>query len=190
MRGRERYVMLRHWLLESPAWKTLPAPAQSLYIQVAKRYNGSNNGRISYSVREGAVALNASKDTAARHLKILVERGFLICTKRGAFSLKTTKEASEWRLTEYDCDAPPAHATKEFMHWRAPEPDTNWDPKFKTRYAPSDHTVRRIGPHGTAHRTVNAENSENGTTHRTAAAKIDPSRYDYRDTYSYQVLGW
>jgi hypothetical protein len=32
-------------------------------------------------------------------LKLLQERGFIVCTKRGAFSRKTVREASEWRLT-------------------------------------------------------------------------------------------
>src|SRR6516225_3840164 len=112
--GRERYVMLRHWLLDSPAWQSLPGNARALYMELARRYNGSNNGRILYSVRE-AIGLHISPATACRLLRILQDRGFIVCTKKGAFSLKTTKDASEWLLTEYDSDAPVAHAAKTFM---------------------------------------------------------------------------
>src|SRR5262249_9364814 len=167
----ERYLSLRFWLLRSDAWKSLPAISRALYLELTARYNGSNNGRISYSVREGAEALNVTKDTTARYLKTLQDRGFIVCTKRGAFSLKTTRDASEWRLTEYDSDFPPAHATKDFMRWQPPEPDTNDGPKFKTRYDSSDRTVRRIGPHGTTYRTVNAENGQNGTIHQTVRGR-------------------
>jgi hypothetical protein len=48
----ERYVSLRYWMLQSPAWQSLPGGARALYIEMAQRYNGSNNGRIPYSVRE------------------------------------------------------------------------------------------------------------------------------------------
>src|SRR5262245_47472335 len=167
----ERWVQLKYWLLQSQAWRSLPGNARALYIELARRYNGSNNGRIPYSAREAIAALHISKSTAARLLKTLEDRGFIVCTKRGAFSLKTTKDASEWRLTEYDSDSPPAHATKDFMSWQPPEPDTNDGPKFKTRYDPSDRTVRRIGPPGTTYRTVNAENGQNGTTHQTVRGR-------------------
>ena len=90
---------------------------RALYLEMAKRYNGSNNGRISYSVREGAAALHVSKGSVKNWLDVLHERGFIVCTKRGAFSLKITRDASEWRLTEYDCDTPAQHATKDFMRW-------------------------------------------------------------------------
>jgi hypothetical protein len=149
----ERYLSLRFWLLRSDAWKSLPAISRALYLELAARYNGSNNGRISYSVREGAEALSVTKDTTARYLKILEDRGFIVCTKRGAFSLKTTRDASEWRLTEYDSDSPPAHASKDFMSWQPPEPTqtTVQNSEHGTtprtvRYDVSDHTVRRIGP--------------------------------------------
>jgi hypothetical protein len=123
---RERYVALPYWMLKSAAWRSLPATARAIYIEIAQRYNGSNNGRISYSVREGAQALHGSKDTANRALKILAQRGFIVCTKRGAFSVKVSRDASEWRLTEHDADLPsPQHATKDFMRWSPPEPDTN-----------------------------------------------------------------
>jgi hypothetical protein len=121
----ERYVKLRYWLLRSPAWQGLPGLARALYIDIAMRYNGSNNGRISYSVREGAAALNVTKDTIARAVKLLQERGFIVCTKVAHFTVKTTRDASEWRVTEYDDDVIHQHATKNFMSWQPGEPDTN-----------------------------------------------------------------
>jgi hypothetical protein len=50
----ERYVKLRYWLLNSQAWNSLSGNARALYVELAQRYNGSNNGRIPYSVREAA----------------------------------------------------------------------------------------------------------------------------------------
>jgi hypothetical protein len=154
-KGTERYVSLRYWLLNAPAWKSLPGNARALYIDIVSRYNGSNNGRIPYSVREAKQSPHISSDTVHHLLHILQDHGFIVCTKRGAFSLKTTKDASEWQLTEYDCDHPsPAHATKNFMSWRPPEDvdiDTlNRQPshhrKSKTRYPQPNHTVPPAEP--------------------------------------------
>jgi hypothetical protein len=178
----ERYVWLRFWLLDSPAWRSLPGNARALYIELARRYNGSNNGRIPYSVREAVQALGIGKSTTTRLLDILEDRGFIVYTKRGAFSLKTVKEASEWRLTEYDSDAPVAHASKDFMRWRPPEDidiDTmNRQPsqrrKFRTRYPQRDHTVPVAGPHGTCGGTVKPKKARNGTHSGTVKAKNDP----------------
>src|SRR5260370_41810305 len=80
---RERYVGLRYWMLQSRAWRSLPGNARALYIELAARYNGGNNGRIPYSVREAKAALHISRDTASHLLGILQARGFLVCTKRG-----------------------------------------------------------------------------------------------------------
>jgi len=88
----ERYVKLRFWLLNSPAWQSLPPAARALYIEMVKRYNGYNNGRIVMGVRDAKKLIGVSKDTAHMALR-----------------------ASEWWLTEYDSDYPVQHATKEFM---------------------------------------------------------------------------
>src|SRR5262249_20585655 len=108
----ERYVKLRFWLLNSLAWQSLPPAARALYIEMVKRYYGSNNGRIVMGVRQASKLIGVNKDTAHMALHFLEDRGFVICTKRGAFSHKTCKDASEWRLTEYDSDYPVEHATK------------------------------------------------------------------------------
>jgi len=70
---------------------------------------------IVMGVRDAKKLIGVSKDTAHMALRFLEDRGFVVCTKRGAFSHKTCMDASEWRLTEYDSDYPVQHATKEFM---------------------------------------------------------------------------
>jgi len=175
----ERYVKLRLWLLDAPAWKSLPANARALYIELARRYNGSNNGRISYSVREAEQALRVSLSTASHLLRILQDRRFIVCTKRGAFSLKTTKDASEWLLTEYDSDAPVAHAAKTFMRWQMPE-DVDFDTlnrgpshhrKSRTRLPQRNRTVTPVKPHGYPDETTRPKKRRNGYPGETVKAK-------------------
>lgn len=64
-----------------------------------------------------ARALNVSKMTAQRALQTLRERGFIVETKRGAFSLKE-RHATEWRLTEFCDDVTGALSTKDFARWK------------------------------------------------------------------------
>jgi hypothetical protein len=147
---------------------------RALYLEMAKRYNGSNNGRISYSVREGAAALHVSKGSVKNWLDVLHERGFIVCTKRGAFSLKITRDASEWRLTEYDCDTPAQHATKDFMRWTPPEPEENTAPKSKTRFSQRTRTVQPQVPYGSATGTVKSKKGPNGSATGTAKPQNNP----------------
>jgi hypothetical protein len=147
--------------------------ARALYLEMAKRYNGSNNGRISYSVREGAAALHVSKGSVKNWLDVLQERGFIICTRRGAFSLKVTRDASEWRLTEYNCDTPAQHATKDFMRWTPPEQE-NTAPKSKTRFSQRTRTVQPQVPYGSATDTVKSKKGPNGSATGTAKPQNNP----------------
>jgi hypothetical protein len=136
--GTGRYVALTHWMMRTEAWRSLDPVARCAYVELASRYAGpgSNNGRLPYSLREMAEALNVSKTTAQRALGKLRERGFIVETKHGAFSLKL-RHASEWRLTEHGCDATGALATKDFAHWKKQNTGT---PENPNRYR--DGTVR------------------------------------------------
>ena len=111
-----RHVRLYHWVMATPAWKSLNGNQRALYVEIAARYDGSNNGRIPYSVREAAQALHIGKATAARDLIVLEERGFIVVMVRGAFNVKL-KLATEWRLTEFNCDVTGALPTKAFAKW-------------------------------------------------------------------------
>ena len=108
-----RFIALPHYLLKSAAWLTMTPNAKALLIEVWKRHNGVNNGKISYSVREAA-EIGLGRSTAARAFTELVERGFLRITRHSVFTLKT-KDARTWELTAERCyDNPPA---KDFMRW-------------------------------------------------------------------------
>ena len=68
-------------------------------------------------------AVHIGKDTAARALVELQQRGFLKATKRGAFSLKT-RHASEWMLTAHVSDISSHAATKDYEQWQPPQIQT------------------------------------------------------------------
>jgi hypothetical protein len=92
-----RYVQLFHWMLNSDAWKDSSAAARSIYLEIAKRYNGTNNGFI------------VPEQRGAFHWKV-DNTGF------------RRRPATEWRLTCYDSDRATGYAeklaTKEFMRWQ------------------------------------------------------------------------
>ena len=114
-----RHVRLYHYMTDSAAWHDLSAVARAIYCEIAKRYagDGSNNGRIPYSIRQAAGELRISPATASRGLRELQTHGFITPVTKGAFSLKK-RHATEWRLTEFPCDLTHALASKDFMRWR------------------------------------------------------------------------
>jgi hypothetical protein len=171
----ERYVSLRYWLLQSSAWRSLPGNARALYVELARRYNGGNNGRIPYSVRQAFQDLHIGKTAAALALQVLQDRGFIVRTKKGSFSMKAVRDASEWRLTEYPDDLRPNHATKEFMSWQPAEPESNEPPKSRTRGLWRDRTGTVTRPHGYGGETVDAKKGLHGYCGETVNTEKDPS---------------
>ena len=112
-------------MLTSEAWQSLDTVARALYIELSRRYRGpnSNNGKIPYSVREAATALNVSRNTANRAFHHLEERGFIVANKPSGFNVKG-RVSTEWLLTEFpdDTRAGVNIASKAFMRWKPPPP--------------------------------------------------------------------
>jgi DNA-binding transcriptional MocR family regulator len=106
----------------------------AVYLQVAKLYNGTNNGSLAMSGRRLAEAMPISRQTGTRALQELVEKGFLAVATQSAFSLKI-KRATEYRLTAYRCDITSQPPSKAFMKWR-PEIETR--PLLRTPMASSE----------------------------------------------------
>ena len=109
----ERFIRLPHYLLGCPAWRTMSARAKAVLLDVWLRHNGTNNGQISYAVREGQ-AIGFGKSATAAALAENVERGFLRVRRGSWFDLKT-KEARLWEITAEPIGEQPA--SKDFMRW-------------------------------------------------------------------------
>lgn len=115
-KGKSKFLMIEGYIMRSPAWRALTPNDKAAYLELKWRYDGLNNGRIGLGCRELAEAMQSSKDTARRSLESLMEKGFLAKAKPSGFNVKN-RVATEWRLTEYNCDLSGHHATKDFMRW-------------------------------------------------------------------------
>ena len=113
----ERFVKLTYLLLESEAWRWLRPISQSVYIELRRRFNGSNNGKISFSLAEGARILRASKSSIQKALVELEEHGFIKLVKKGYF---THRMASEYALTDERLHGYPP--TREWKQWQPTKP--------------------------------------------------------------------
>jgi hypothetical protein len=121
-KGAGRHLQMMHFLLESAAWKGLAPVERALFVEVAQRYDGYNNGRIGMGVRTAAAAIHAAPNTVSAAFATLVERGLLALTKDSSFSQKQL--VREWRVTCFSVgpwDAPTARATHDYQRWHAPE---------------------------------------------------------------------
>mgnify|MGYP005751691617 CR=1 FL=1 len=117
-RGGPPFLQLFRYMLESPAWLSLSCQERVVYMEVARLYNGLNNGFLGLGVRMAAERCRINKDTASKCLAVLVERGFLECAQPASFSTNS-RQAAEWRLTTYRCDRTHQPPSKAFMRWRA-----------------------------------------------------------------------
>jgi len=111
---KDRYFQLHHYMMKTDAWRNLSSAARAVYLQIGFRYDGSNNGKIAYSVRDAATECLLAKETAGRAFKELVDLGFMEEMRHGSLSRKT-RIASEWRLTAFKCDLTGALKTCLFM---------------------------------------------------------------------------
>ena len=115
--SKERFVKLSYLLIESEAWRWLKPISKAVYIELRRRYNGLNNGKISLSLSEAAHILKASKSSINKALKQLETHGFIKLIKKGYF---TGRMASEYAMTDEQLDGYPP--TREWKQWQPNKP--------------------------------------------------------------------
>lgn len=115
-KGAGRFVQLPEWLQCSEAWGSMKPGPRALYIELKRRFKGSNNGQIFLSQREAAKALNVGRDTVAGYFTVLVERGFIVVTRGHCLGPKGIGQSATYALTEEALGS--AAATKDFRQWR------------------------------------------------------------------------
>ncbi|TDT73627.1 hypothetical protein BDE40_2400 [Litoreibacter halocynthiae] len=133
-KGAGRHVQLPEWLQASEAWATLRPGPRALYIELKRRFNGSNNGHIILSHRDGANALNVNRNTVGPWFQELEERGLIHMTRAPHLGPSGIGKASVWALDELRTDDM-RPARKAFMSWKQKQnpPTKNRTPR------PSDY---------------------------------------------------
>ena len=117
-RGIGRFVQLFEWFQKTEAWATLRPGPRSLYIELKRRYTGSNNGRIMLSHRDAAKLLNVHRNTVGTWFKELETRGFIVMTQDPYLGPSGVGQTSHWLLTELPGDDMKP-ASKAFASWRS-----------------------------------------------------------------------
>ena len=117
----EQYKKLTYRMLESEAWRCLPSNHIKVYLELCRRYNGSNNGKISLSKREASKLLHIGDGAAQGAFKRLQEHGFIKMTRKGSF---IGRRATEYALTDKSLDGHPP--TNEWQRWRKKKKQ-KWD---------------------------------------------------------------
>src|SRR5215471_17929078 len=115
--SKRKFVQIWHEVIESPAYQSLSVYARAALVEICNRYNGGNNGKIAFSVREMAKRLRTGTKQARRATAEITERGLAIPERTGWFSPDHC-HATEWRITFQATDKP---ATNEFRNWK-PQP--------------------------------------------------------------------
>lgn len=125
-RGAGRHVQLPEYLQATAAWRDLKPGPRALYIELKRRFNGSNNGRIILSYREAATGLNCHRNTVGQWFKELEAHGFITMIQAPHLGPSGVGLAALWALQELPVDGVPA--TTGFRKWKRPEsPHKNCD---------------------------------------------------------------
>jgi hypothetical protein len=120
------FVQLFHHMIDTEAWHRLSLVARAAYVELARVYDGSNNGRLGMSVRTLAARIPCNKDTASKALNELEQAGFADVMKTGVFHRKE-RHSTEYRLTVHGCDVTGVPASKRF------DPRRRWEAVPKRR---------------------------------------------------------
>jgi hypothetical protein len=115
--GGPAFVQLFNYMLASEAWRSLKPQARAVYLAIAGRYKGANNGYLAASVRDLASECLIDAKTVTASLNGLIARGFIERTQEGSFACKV-RLAAEYRLTVFACDRTGDKPSKAFMKWQ------------------------------------------------------------------------
>jgi hypothetical protein len=96
----DRFVRLGHGMLKGNPWLSLSGNAKALYVGIAERYNGRNNGDIPFSRREASDYLKVGAHKAVAAFKELQEAG-LITIKAKGWIRPDFQKAARWQINEY-----------------------------------------------------------------------------------------
>jgi hypothetical protein len=101
--GNEHYCRLDRKTMSRPAWNALSPTAQALYPWFKMEWKGpraNNNGRIRLSVRQAAQRLGVTPTTAAKAIRDLQSKGWLVVYTKAVLGISGEARGHEYEITE------------------------------------------------------------------------------------------
>lgn len=144
-------------VIDSPAYQALSLYARAVLVEIVRRMDGFNNGKIAISQREIAERLGTSNFRAiGKAIAELMQHGFLEVSAEGEWA---QRKAREYRLTFVSTQK--GHliipATNDYLHWTPREQSgaddvsannaKSADTSSAERTIPADHVSARIAGH-------------------------------------------
>lgn len=125
-KGAGRHVQLPEWIQQTEAWATLKPGPRALYIELKRRFNGRNNGRIFFSHRDAAKAVNVHRNTVGQYFDELERRGLIRMEKGWHLGSDGYGKSAHWTLCEMPTHdgRPPDHSFREWSQEKQ-NPRTN-----------------------------------------------------------------
>ena len=114
----DRYVQIKGWELNSPAFRALNPNEVRIYLEMRAIYRGDNNGKIHMSTRRAGKLCHKTGSTGKRALDRLKALGFIKVRRNSSFDQK--RYAREYELTAISMKPTTwtssiPNGTKEFM---------------------------------------------------------------------------
>lgn len=82
--NQKKFHKFHESLFESPAWIGLSIHSKMLYIEMSRKYNGTNEREIMYLQKESTEIMG--KNTFHKCIKQLVEHGFIEYVERNSYN--------------------------------------------------------------------------------------------------------
>ena len=99
--------------MASPGWAALKPGPRALYLELKRRFNGRNNGKLFLSHRDAVESLGMNRKDIGTYFAELVDKGFIVPTQGHCLGPSGKGQATTYALTEERCDNEPA--TMDFM---------------------------------------------------------------------------
>lgn len=80
------FVMLPNKMIDSKAWQELSCYARVVYIEIRHKWNGKNDGNLSYTYREAKKIMHIN--TFAKALRELINNGLIDIIRSGGLYKK------------------------------------------------------------------------------------------------------
>jgi len=113
-----QFVQLFYYMIDSEGYQDLSCHASRAYTQIARKYNGYNNGDLSYTYKEASKIMH--RNTYAKALNELVSHGFIDIVRSGGLNKECNIFALSHRWKKF--------GTPHFEEGKRTVFNPNWKP--------------------------------------------------------------